>query len=326
MKRSLACVAFLVASAWLIAGASPASAAGITKDELDAVNKKLEANGQQWATNEPLTDKPDMGKVQFDKDSVAALDAILKSAKKETPDLYAVNKLLERVETADAETIRAILPAVKALHARVHTTYRTFPQINKAQADSLKMGSYGTGLSTEAMMARMAALEKSRDSKVEKEQPIAKYNEMAYEVEKHGYRMMLLADDPKEDMQLVRALFAEEKAGRAMFFSIANDMFAVAKDKKRMSEDRARKLYPQIRPNIPRIGMQPKKSYVNPGQCILHMDETSTPGKLEAYAGILCIQLMNQIAEAANDKAMASLKVPEPKDVDEAAKKAAGGK
>ena len=326
MRTSLACVAVLVASACLGAWAAPAPAAGITKEELDAVNKQLEANGQQWANNEPLTDKPDLGKVQFDKDSVAALDAILKTGKKETANLYAVNKLLERVEACDPETIRVVLPAVKALHSRMHSTYRTFPQISKAQSDSLKMGSYGTGLTTEAMMARMAVLEKSRDAKVEKEQPIAKYNEMAYEVEKHGYRMMLLADDPKEDVQLIKALFGEEKAGRAIFFSIAEDMFNVAKDKKRMSEDRARKLYPQIRPNIPRIGMQPKKSYANPGQSVLHMDDTSTAGKVEAYAGILCIQLMNQVAEDANDKTMPKLKVPETKDIDEAAKKAAGGK
>ena len=136
-RRSLAAWSTVIA-AWCLA-AAPGAGAGITREKLDEIIQKLEANGQAWLKGEDIDPnaRVDLAKVRFDQASVPHLQAALRSYRRDTARLYALNRLLEHLQTADPETVRAALPSVKMLHARTRTGYRTFPKLTKRQASTV---------------------------------------------------------------------------------------------------------------------------------------------------------------------------------------------
>jgi hypothetical protein len=251
--------AMLLGAVLLPPAARPAAAAGLTQEKLNGIFKKLEANGELWLKDEqiPADAKVDLNSVRFDKDSAAYLEPILRSSRREPSRLWAINKLLNRLQQADAETIQAVLPAVKALHGRIKGTYRSFPKLTDRQADSLKLPPYDERITTAFIMGRMALLDKQRDAKVAREVPLAKHNEAVYDLEKNTYRLMCLAGDPREDTACAKALFVEEGRGNAIFITIAD---AISEHARKMTPERARKLYPLFRPHLSRLAMQPRGS------------------------------------------------------------------
>jgi hypothetical protein len=297
-----------------------ARAAGVTKEQLDEVVTKLEANAQLWLKDEevPGPQRVDVNKISFTKESVPHLEAILKSPKRDTARLYAVGKLLVRLQSASAETIQAALPAVKKLHTRTKNTYRAFPRFNPSVLASLKMPPYSRRMTTDAIMTRMAMLDRQRDVKVTRELPFAKHNEAVYGLESSTYRLMFLAGDVREDSNLAKALFLEERKGSAIFLDIAD---TIARNAGKMGPQRAQKLYPVFRPHLSRLAMQNKRKYTNRGKANLRRTEASLFEQKDEFAGIKVLETYNKIVEAAKLKTLRKVTVPSRKQIEEYHKK-----
>jgi len=314
----------LVAALLNVPGPS-ALAAGVSKEKLNETVKKLQANAEKWLKGEEIDKSVDrqLGGIAFDKESVAHLQVFLKSAKRDAAGLYVVNKLLGRLEKADVETIRTALPDVKNLHSRTRNAYRSFPKVSRGQIASLKLPTYSSRLTTDAIMGRMAALDKQRDVKVARDIPLAKHNEMVYELAKKAIRLMCMAGDARDDTYLARNLFLEERKGDAIFATIADELGAHAR---KMDPQRATKLYAMFRPHVSRLAMQNRKSYVCRGKSTINRTQTSTYGKADEYAGIKVLGTMNKIADAAKNKAAPRVKVPTRQQIEEYHKKRAAAR
>ena len=309
--------AMRLAGAAVLAGAmaSP-SAAAVSKEQFGEITRKLQANAELWLKDEPTDPSADaaLKKITFDKDSLGLLQGAIRSARRDAVGLYVVNRLLERLLAADAETLRAALTDVKGLQGRMGNAYRPFPKMSARQLDALKMPAYSPRLTTDAIMTRMAMIDQQRDTKIERDLPIAKHNEMVYDLSKNTVRLMAKADDLREDALLARMLFLAERQEEAMFLVIAD---ALAAEAPKMGPDRAQKLYAQFRPNVSRVAMQNRKGYVDPGSPNLRRDETSEFDKRDEFAGIRILTTMNKLADAAKSPACPRVKVPSNKDIEE---------
>jgi len=313
-RRSLVAWATVIA-AWCLA-AAPGAGAGITREKLDEIIQKLEANGQSWLKGETIAPdaRVDLAKVRFDQASVPHLEAALKSSRRDTARLYALNRLLERLQAADQGTVRAALPAVKMLHARTKSGYRTFPKLTKRQADSLKMPPFNPRLTTDFIMGRMAVLDKQRESKVAREMHIARHNEVVSDIEKSAFRLMFLAGEAREDSALVKTMFLEERKGNAIFLTIANTF---ADPGNKIDPERARKVYPLFRSHLSRLAMQNKRKYVDPGKANLQRSGTSAFTQKDEYAGIRILKAYNRLVEATKLPSLKKVRVPSNKEIDE---------
>jgi hypothetical protein len=319
-RRSLVAWSIVIA-AWCLA---PAPGAGITREKLDEIIQKLEANGQAWLKGENIDPnaRVDLAKVRFDRESAAHLQAALRSSRRDTARLYALNRLLEHLQAADPETVRAALPAVKMLHTRTRTGYRTFPKLTKRQVDSLRMPPFNPRLTTDFIMGRMAALDKERENKVARELFIVRHNEVIFGIEKNTFLLMLQAADAREDSALVKTMFLEERKGNAIFLTIAN---AFADPRRKIDPERARRIYPLFRAHLSRLAMQNKRKYVDHGQANLQRSGTSAFTQKDEYAGIRILNAYNRLVEATKLPDLKKVRVPSGKEIAEYHKKLAAG-
>ena len=313
----------LVLAAWCLSALQPIAAAGVTKEQLGEIVRELEANARRWLKGEEI-DKAVENKlksISFDEDSVTHLNDVLRSGGRDTAGLYVINRLLDRLAAAKPEAIRRALPNLKALHSRVRNAYRLIPQLSKAQSDALVLPKSCRGMTTEAIMSRMSLLESRRDQKAAREQSVVKHNRMVGDIEKSTYRLLCAADDPKEDLALVKAIFLEEHRGRSMFLTILDEL---TRDVQKMRPERARKLCPLFRPHLGRIAMQNRKPYVDPSTVDVSRSGPSSYDQKNEYAGIRILTAYNQIARAAKSKSLKPVKVPSNKEIEEYHKKQKG--
>lgn len=319
MRRRCA-VAGLVLAVSCLAPAGPVAGAGVTREQLDEIVKKLEAGAKEWLRGADVA-KPVEGSlkgVSFDEGSVAHLNNVLRSFRRDMARLYAINRLLDRLAAAKPQAIRGALANVKTLHNRVRSFYRQVPQLSRAQAEALVLPDSCRGMNTEAIMGRMSLLESLRDQKVEREQAAVRHNSVIGDVESNAYRLMYLADDPQEDVDLVKAVFLEERRGSFTFITLLDELTRGAQ---KMSPERARRLCPLFRPHLARLAMQNRKPYVNQGKINVSRSGTSDYEKKDEYAGIRVLTAYNQLVRAAKSKQLKPVKVPTTKDIDEYHKK-----
>jgi len=311
---------FITAVVLALLCAAGAVHAAVTPAQFNEAVKALEANAELWAKDEPIGSAAQaaLSKIRFDKNSVPLLQTFLRSAKRDPAGLYVVNKLLDRLLLSDSATITAAVTDVKNFQSRLRNAYRPFPKMSRTQQAALKMPAYSPRLTTDAIMARMAVIDRQRDIKVARDLPVAKYNQMVGKLTENTYRLICLAGDPREDAVLVRTMLLEERAGRAGFLQIANALAAAAP---KMDPDRAKKLYAALRTHASRLAMQKKKKYEDYGKVNLRRDDTSTFETKDDYAGIRLITTLNKIAEAAKDPSCPKLKVPNSKQIDEQGKR-----
>jgi hypothetical protein len=306
MKRSLAIVGALTAA--VLVAVAPAGGAGLTREKLDELTKKLEAAGQAWLKGEPAQ-AIDLKAVSFSTDSVGPLSSYLSSPRRGPGWTYAVNKLLEQLRHAEADVLKAALPAVETAQSRATSAYRPLPRYPKGYLASLKMPDRAPN--TAEIMARMSMLEKRRDEKVTRELPIVRANELARDIERNAYEIMLSAADAKKDDAVVKALVNAELRNSAMFLTLL-DLIDRAAGK--MAKERALGLYGRLKPHGMRLAMAKKKDYFDRGRVLVQRNDASGYEKKSEYPGIKIIQAMNKLAKPAG---MPKLTVPDGKKIDE---------
>jgi hypothetical protein len=313
MKRSPV-LAVLAAIGLLAAGLHPAAAATpIRKESLDELVKKLEANAELWLAEKDVeaTTERALKDMYFDKESVQPLSAVLRSTKKDDKGLYVIWRLLRYLQFAKTEVIRDAVPAVKSVHSGVKRMYRPLPRLSKRQQEALSMPDFRPSLRTPEIMRRMGSVHKLRKDKVAREKPVAKHNELVFNVERACYRLLLLSKNTKEDQAIVKTLLLAERQGSAFFVLLLEE---VARDARKMDADRARAIYNALKPHGLRLKMAKRKGYISYGEAEISASRPSTYRKVDVYPGIKILGTMNRLATAAK---LPALKVPTNKQVDE---------
>lgn len=300
--------------------AAPASAE-LTKDKYDELYKALLVNGEQWAEGQEIEEEPQLKNVEFDKESAEFLVASLRNSRMAEADLYVINRLLGRLAQSSEQAVQIALPAVKQLQARLRNTYRKFPPVSRRQTANLRMPDYDPRLTTDLIMGRMAVVDKQREAKLARDEPIARHNRMVYQIEKKAYRLMFRNGDPSDDQTILRTLFVEEHKGSALYLHLLDLIDSAAA---KMPKDRAMRYQLAFRTHVPRLAMQKKQGYLDYGEPDLRPDESSTYKKQEAYPGIELLKVYKKLVKAAGLEKQIDVKVPDSKKIDEYHKKRSG--
>lgn len=182
-------------------------AKGISKAELQALAKQIEAAGQGWA--EGKAEDPEVLKalkaVRYDAESVPALDAELRGSKRKDPvDLYVASKLLEPLVNSKPAVIKSALPAAKAVYAR-NSFYLQPPQFTPEQLKMLS-GEGASSASPEQMLKDVQRMKEMQEMRQNKERPAIQHNQTIFAFEKLLYTLMLIADDRNEDATIMNQL------------------------------------------------------------------------------------------------------------------------
>ncbi len=320
MRKSAVLTVLLLTVAIVAATAAPTLAAGVTKEQLDKVIKQLIANGELWTQDNsiPTDDLADVKSLKFDKASAPVAIKAFRGIKRTISGLYASARLLEQIQLSDAETVSAFVQDARMLQSRVRNTYRRFPVVSKAMEESLVMPKYHAKLNTNAIMARMATLSDRRVAKRARDLPIAKQNEVAWDIELAAFNIQAVGGSRTEDSRAISMMMKAEHTGDATFLAIANAYIAAAP---KMEADRAARLYQSLRSHALRLKMANKKNYMCKGECELSGKSTSTFTSTSDYPGIKLIFIMNRLAAVAKDKNCKTIKPPTSNEIKEFNKK-----
>lgn len=307
----------MVLATAVLAGSPPLATGAITKEALDALTKDLEANGALWLKDEPVNPAVErqLKEAAFDRSSAEVVSAALRAIRKDGAGLYVTVRLLGRLAFCDTETIQAVLPAVTSVHRGLRNAYKPLPQFAKADLVGLAMPDAGAAGGTDAILKTIAAIEKKREVKVEREKPIAKHNEMVFEIETKSYLLMMLANDPKQDKQIMDDWLAAEKRETVHFLMILELVGAQAA---KMDQERAKTWYNWLKPHAIRLRMENRKAYTHPGRAILRRDDNSRFDQVQKFPGVEVLNTMNKLATAAK---LSALNVPKDKEIEEFHKK-----
>jgi hypothetical protein len=313
-------LAAVLLAAWGLEASPGPATAGVTKEQLDDAIAKLGANAEIWVQdkNIPTKDLADLGSLKFDKESAPAITAALVGIKRDAEGLYSTARLLEHLQASDLETIRAVMPEIERIHLQVKGLYRPFPPVSKGAEDSAGMPKYDPRMTTEAIMARMSALDSHRGGKKQRDLVIAKQNEGAWDTEQAIYRLIAVGGDLADDTKSMAAMATAERTNDGIF-AVILDAYQAATAK--MEPARAAKLYQILRPHALRLRMQPKKKYICKGKCQLQADTASTMVLVDDSAGAKVLALVNRLAEVAKDKGLAAVPMPTQKELDDFNKK-----
>lgn len=309
--------AVLVAA--LVMGACPAtSRAGVTREQIEKIVDQLIANGESWAKDEAIKNPVNLKGLKIDKASASVVGSALRGIQLDEAGAYAAARLMEKIQTCDAETLEAMLPAVRMVLTRAGSLYRPFPRMSQAQIAALNMPAYSERLSTDAIMTRMSQIAELRAAKVARDMPVAKRNKAAWDIEKAGYQIVALVGSSLDDRRSITNMIRAENVGDAMFTVIANAYIAAAP---KMEPSRAARLYTVLRPQVARLLNHKKKNYSDKGECKLESEAPSTFGTSQDYPGIRLGTLFNKLADAAKDPRYQKIKVPTGGQIDQIGRK-----
>ncbi len=314
MSKSAVFTAVLLAAGCLAAAAGPA-AAGVTKEQLDKAIAKLSANAEIWVQdkNIPTNDLADLDSLKFDKESAPVIMAALGGIKRDTEGLYVIARLLERLQSSDLETIRAVMPEAQRIGLAAKGLYRPFPPY-KAPGNTGGLPKFDPRMTTEQIMTRMGSVDVQREAKKQRDIVVAKQNEAAWDNEQAAYKLIAAGGNQNDDTRAMAAMGLAERVGDANFTTILDAYMAAAL---KMEPARAAKLYRILRPTALRLRIQPRKKYTLKGKTLLLTDATSTMSTIDDYAGLRVLALLNRLVEIAKDKSLAKVPVPTPKEIDD---------
>jgi len=288
----------------MLLAAPSARGAITTAKQLDDVVRQLHANAERWWNDQDIQAEAEIAlkSLWFDESNVGYLTEALKAQPNDPNGLYVINRLLRQLTFAQTAPIRAALPTVKDLHSKISKTYKPFLNLSKHQIKALKNPS-GSGSNARK------ALEQRRKEKVEKEQAIAKHNQMVAILEVRTFKLMLLAKSPAEDESLCQWLIKAEKKRSAVFLILVEQFAA---DARHMSKERGEGIYKLLRPYGVEVKMQNRTGYVDRGRARIRNDDASTYDVRQDYPGIKLLGMLNRVATASR---LPALKVPKDKDI-----------
>ena len=280
----------------MYAGTDRARAAGVSKEQLLALAKELEAQGGKWLKGEPVSQElaKKLKEVQYDKESLTALRSILGARRGGPVSLYVANHLLKPLLRGDKEIVARALPTVKKLHARLGR-YQQFPKYAEVALARYKMPPFNEREPAEVTMRKIALVDRARREKIGRERAIALHNEQVYELELSFLRLMLLADDTEEDKRVIAKLTAEENRGSYLYVGIIDTIVESAGT---MSTARAKYFYDELKKLGERLRWE-RKEYIHLGRPLLNPAGNSDFARKTDYPGRLLLKAVNKLAAKA---------------------------
>jgi hypothetical protein len=256
--------------------ALPASAAP-TAEQLTALVKKVEANAKTWIEQDQEDkDLANALNVKYDETNLQDLTTACNASRKELVSVYVALKLLSPLAPGGAaplpspELARKYLPLVKSLDGRFKC--QTLPVYGK---DALTKYHYSQpGKMTEDVARALEAMNKLRDEKIAKDKVIAQNNKLVCEFRRLYARMLLAADDPKEDAALGKLFTDYEGQALADYDYI---VALLAGNAKAIKVDRAKKFYEEIDKAVPAMKWK-MQTYVDYGTTTFEPDQNSVSG------------------------------------------------
>jgi len=297
---SALCMSGVVAWAGCFAAADTPS-----KEDMDAIVKQLDEASDTWVKGEDVSPSPDakLKAIECDDQTVPLLaGALSNTGRKDPQNLYVINKLLLPLMMAKSDSVVKIVPAAGEAY-RSAGGYQDFPRYSPEELKSYQAPSDSSAASQPGgVLARQQA-------KLDKERPIALHNQQLYLLEANYARLLLYADTPQCDDDLLNLLKQTESKG---VWTYADILLAIREEARSFSKDRAKKYYDALA----KLGAQlrvKKKAYLKPDEGKLIAGDNSNPGAKLDYPGIRFIEALNVVAAKAGEP---GYKVPTPAEID----------
>ena len=243
----------------------------------------------------------------YDVQSVAALTPLLRgiTAGSEPQALYVANRLLRPLLMAKRDPIRKALATVKQIH-RTAGGYRPMPAYLRKVA---KMAAPTRTMSSDAVVAAIAASQKDGDEKRRQRRAVKLWNEEVHMLKLTLYELIIFAEDSREDRELLAMLPQVEQAGLYAFIDICS---TVKKHVRTLDRTRAQAYHKGF--GALGASLRAKK-----GRYVRHFEYRVEKGQLtpvskDEYAGILLLTTANLLAPVAGKPAVV---VPTTKQVEE---------
>jgi hypothetical protein len=308
----------MMKTAWMAAFAAAALAAGgargapITRPELDALTKDIEANAKAWLEDKPVDESIERGLkgVTYDEKIIPALRAQLAARRVDPVDLYVATRLLRPMLMAKPEVVRLILPAVLPMQARA--TMRPFPKYPEAYFKQMKPPQYEGEVRPERLMADLARIEQLKKQKMAADRKVAQHNTEAAELTVTVGTLMIYAESPAFDGRAINLLLEQEQRERAAFLRLLEVIKAEAG---KMDQRRARVYYSALREAGLRLKTARKQylDYTKPNLQIMQNSSYEADGKEHRYPGVALLNVVNLLAPPAR---MPAVKVPSAKEIE----------
>lgn len=305
--------AAVVLAALAVTGASTARAAqAISAEGLKALAAHLRIDAESWIKGE-LSDRDfrataiKLKSVTYDNKSVEALVPLIRgvTGRSKPQALFVANRLLRPLLMAKRDPIKKALSTVKQIH-RSAGKYKPMPtNLRKVS----KMVVPPKPMSSDAVVAAIAASQKGVGERRQKIRDVKLWNEEVHMLKLALYELLIFAEDSREDRELLMMLQRDEQAGLYGFIDICT---AVRKHVRSLDRTRAQAYHKGFASLGARL-------WAKKGRYARHFEFRAERGRLKSswkdeYTGILLLKTANLLAPVAGKPAVV---VPSTKRVEE---------
>lgn len=300
-------VAWVLAGAVLLAGASVLRAppkdpmqVPTTADDFNKLIAQLKTEAEAFAkADDDKGPAPSQAvkQVQYSKESAGALGRALQAppSKSALEDLYVLWQLIEPLKMAGNDTLAALKPVlVNILQARCQ--YKPLPQWPPKALATLNPS---PSLPADQLTKAMEQVYKLREEKAAAEHPVVKHNRAVRALEATVKRLLAMIGDNGADEALLRRLALEEQG---QFSTYEDTLAAIKAEAGQMKQERAKKLYEQIKALAFRADT--KKAYLDPTRPQYSITGNSGFWSEPAYFAVSALQVVNLLATPAKEPAV----------------------
>ncbi len=272
------------------------------KSKLRRLADKLESLAEEWKTGR-LDRSPhkeefyqvmrDLKRIGFDEKRIEEFKQILAQPRPTDVKLFVVNKLCTPLLLAKTETIREIFPLLLEID-RHSGQFERLPQYSEKQ---LKTFRYEKGDSAE----RRELVRKRQREKIQTERDIERHNELVGEFKSQLFELMVYADRPRYDDDLLDIIRTEQKKRHWTFTYVLD---AIRAEIRHMEKDRAERLYEDLRVIWVEVRDDSRKKYADLSGVKVHSDRNSEYETHHEAPGPLILKVINLLATQAKMPAL----------------------
>jgi len=213
-------------------------------DELTKLAERVESEANAWLKGEPVDNEATkkLAGVVYDDASVKVLKVLLENVQGKPVGVYVAEKLIGPLMRADPRVVKNAKDFILWVESRF-ARYKPLPRYKRGALRRFKYMDYHPGARSEAMLKSIAMIEKARDKKVAKEEPILIHNRQVGRLLEKIFRLELMLDDAKVDKQLMMRIVRAKKQRDATILSI----FQAIRDRAAsMSQEHAKRLHDNL--------------------------------------------------------------------------------
>lgn len=232
-------ISVCVLAALTAGGASTVQAAQpTTPGQIAALVTHLKTDADKWVKGqigdrERRTTAIKIKAITYDEKNIATLTPLIRSVtiRSRPESLYVLNRLLRPLLMAKADVIRKVMPVISTVH-RSAGQYKAVPtQLRKVR----KMATPTGRMTSDAIVAAIAATQVGTGEQ-DKVREIKLWNEEVHMLKMTVYELIIFAEDPRTDRQLLTMLIAGESRKLYAFVEICE---TVKKHVRSLSKARA---------------------------------------------------------------------------------------